>query len=351
MGVQIENIAPGDSKTFPKAGDTIDMHYVGTLQSNGSKFDSSRDRGQPFRTRIGVGQLIRGWDEGVPQLSLGQKARLICTPDYAYGPRGFPPSTFSTNQSSPPTPLLSLRLSSLPLMARSRLLSPRICNTARICFWRRRPYRLGCPTPRLVPRLVSVPWTYVSAFKTSIAIPGPLGRLRKSNAFEVEPFTVTFVVVTSNHVSVAYIVAEAITLVFHIVAATLHATAPTHINRSITFRTTTVAPARHILRVTAVIAAIVPSSSRVAALVRWLRARRAFSTGGHRCFALLIPRIFAPRHRWVHILVGVYWIETLDRLDRHHCGRNFLWMCRCTQLVQSAKACASLMDQWRQHWQ
>ncbi|WFD36854.1 peptidylprolyl isomerase [Malassezia cuniculi] len=91
MGVQIESIAPGDGKTFPKAGDTIDMHYVGTLQSNGNKFDSSRDRGQPFRTRIGVGQLIRGWDEGVPQLSLGQKARLICSPDYAYGARGFPP--------------------------------------------------------------------------------------------------------------------------------------------------------------------------------------------------------------------------------------------------------------------
>lgn len=61
------------------------MHTdVGTLQ-NGSKFDSSRDRGQPFVTPIGVGRVIKGWDEGVPQLSLGQKARLICTPDYAYG--------------------------------------------------------------------------------------------------------------------------------------------------------------------------------------------------------------------------------------------------------------------------
>lgn len=67
------------------------MHYVGTLLDSGAKFDSSRDRGQPFETRIGVGQVIKGWDEGVPQLSLGQKARLICTPDYAYGARGFPP--------------------------------------------------------------------------------------------------------------------------------------------------------------------------------------------------------------------------------------------------------------------
>lgn len=91
MGFQVDTIAPGDGITFPKPGDTVDMHYVGKLQSNGNKFDSSRDRGQPFRTRIGVGQVIRGWDEGVQQLSLGQKANLICSPDYAYGARGFPP--------------------------------------------------------------------------------------------------------------------------------------------------------------------------------------------------------------------------------------------------------------------
>jgi FK506-binding protein 1 len=64
--------------------------YVGTLL-NGNKFDSSRDRGQPFKTKIGVQQVIKGWDEGVPQLSLGEKAILTCTPDYAYGERGFPP--------------------------------------------------------------------------------------------------------------------------------------------------------------------------------------------------------------------------------------------------------------------
>lgn len=66
---------------------------VGTLQ-DGSKFDSSRDRGSPFVTQIGVGRVIKGWDEGVPQLSVGQKANLICTPDYAYG--GFSPSTVVT---------------------------------------------------------------------------------------------------------------------------------------------------------------------------------------------------------------------------------------------------------------
>ncbi|KAK9468504.1 hypothetical protein V1512DRAFT_259660 [Lipomyces arxii] len=89
MGVTVDRISPGDGKTFPKVGDFVSMHYVGTLE-NGKKFDSSRDRGKAFQTKIGVGQVIKGWDEGVPQLSLGEKARLTITGDYAYGPRGFP---------------------------------------------------------------------------------------------------------------------------------------------------------------------------------------------------------------------------------------------------------------------
>lgn len=63
---------------------------LGTL-ANGSKFDSSYDRGKPFECTIGVGAVIKGWDEGVPQLSIGQKARLRISPDYGYGSRGFPP--------------------------------------------------------------------------------------------------------------------------------------------------------------------------------------------------------------------------------------------------------------------
>ncbi|KAJ8101142.1 hypothetical protein POJ06DRAFT_281033 [Lipomyces tetrasporus] len=89
MGVTVTPIAPGNGVDFPKVGDTVSMHYVGTLE-NGKKFDSSRDRGKPFDTKIGVGRVIRGWDEGVPQLSLGEKARLTITGDYAYGSRGFP---------------------------------------------------------------------------------------------------------------------------------------------------------------------------------------------------------------------------------------------------------------------
>merc|ERR1719161_3102098 len=78
----------GDGANFPKQGDTVTMHYTGTLTFNGAKFDSSVDRGQPFVTKIGVGQVIKGWDEGVPQMSLGEKAVLKMTADYGYGSRG-----------------------------------------------------------------------------------------------------------------------------------------------------------------------------------------------------------------------------------------------------------------------
>ena len=63
------------------------MHYTGTL-TDGSKFDSSVDRGKPFSFTIGVGQVIKGWDEGVIKMSLGEKATLNITSDFGYGERG-----------------------------------------------------------------------------------------------------------------------------------------------------------------------------------------------------------------------------------------------------------------------
>ncbi|KAF9007880.1 hypothetical protein BDQ17DRAFT_1350158 [Cyathus striatus] len=78
MGVTIDIISPGDGSTFPKKGGIQStIHYIGTLP-DGKVFDSSRDRGSPFETEIGVGKVIKGWDEGTLTI-------------FAYGARGFPP--------------------------------------------------------------------------------------------------------------------------------------------------------------------------------------------------------------------------------------------------------------------
>lgn len=91
FGVTKEVSQPGDGKTFPQKGDQVTMHYTGTLAANGKKFDSSRDRNKPLAFRIGEGQVIRGWDEGVPTMSLGEKATLRISPDYGYGDRAVGP--------------------------------------------------------------------------------------------------------------------------------------------------------------------------------------------------------------------------------------------------------------------
>lgn len=74
----------------PKPGQKVIVHYVGTL-TNGNKFDSSRDRNKEFKFTLGKGEVIKGWDEGVATMKIGEVAKLTCTPDYAYGVRGYPP--------------------------------------------------------------------------------------------------------------------------------------------------------------------------------------------------------------------------------------------------------------------
>lgn len=64
------------------------MHYKGTLKDGGTKFDSSYDRGAPFSFKIGKGEVIKGWDEGVMTMSLGEKAILHITSDFGYGTQG-----------------------------------------------------------------------------------------------------------------------------------------------------------------------------------------------------------------------------------------------------------------------
>ncbi|KAK3807627.1 MAG: hypothetical protein J3Q66DRAFT_82289 [Benniella sp.] len=90
MGVHKTTLVPGDGVHFPKPGNTVVVHYIGTLE-NGRKFDSSRDRGEAFATRIGVGHVIKGWDKGIPLMSLGERAILHISYDFGYGARGMPP--------------------------------------------------------------------------------------------------------------------------------------------------------------------------------------------------------------------------------------------------------------------
>src|SRR5712672_4482411 len=84
--LQIEDIREGTGPAA-KAGQTVVVHYVGTL-TNGTKFDSSRDRGQPFSFPLGGGRVIKGWDEGVQGMKVGGKRTLTIPPELGYGARG-----------------------------------------------------------------------------------------------------------------------------------------------------------------------------------------------------------------------------------------------------------------------
>jgi FKBP-type peptidyl-prolyl cis-trans isomerase len=73
-----------------RAGDTVEVHYTGTLL-DGSKFDSSLDRGRPFSFPLGAGMVIKGWDMGVVGMKVGEKVRLTIPASMGYGERGYPP--------------------------------------------------------------------------------------------------------------------------------------------------------------------------------------------------------------------------------------------------------------------
>jgi FKBP-type peptidyl-prolyl cis-trans isomerase len=74
----------------PKTGQTVVAHYTGMLP-DGKKFDSSVDRGTPFKFKLGARQVIKGWDEGFSTMKVGEERRLIIPPDLGYGARGYPP--------------------------------------------------------------------------------------------------------------------------------------------------------------------------------------------------------------------------------------------------------------------
>jgi FKBP-type peptidyl-prolyl cis-trans isomerase len=85
-GLKYVELKQGDGAT-PKTGQTVVVHYTGTLE-DGTKFDSSRDRNSPFQFKIGVGQVIKGWDEGVGTMKVGDRRKLIIPPELGYGARG-----------------------------------------------------------------------------------------------------------------------------------------------------------------------------------------------------------------------------------------------------------------------
>jgi len=83
----VEDITVGDGDAA-KAGDNVEVHYVGVSYSNGRQFDASWDRDETFEFRLGAGQVIPGWDRGVDGMKVGGQRRLTIPPDLAYGSAG-----------------------------------------------------------------------------------------------------------------------------------------------------------------------------------------------------------------------------------------------------------------------
>src|SRR3989344_4319696 len=85
-GLEYVEMVPGTGAS-PQTGQTVKVHYTGWL-TDGTKFDSSVDRGQLFEFTLGVGQVIKGWDEGVASMKVGGKRKLTIPASLGYGPRG-----------------------------------------------------------------------------------------------------------------------------------------------------------------------------------------------------------------------------------------------------------------------
>ena len=91
QGLKKKLVKEGEGWENPETGDEVEVHYTGTLL-DGTKFDSSRDRGTPFKFALGQGQVIKGWDEGIKTMKKGENAIFTIPPELAYGESGSPPT-------------------------------------------------------------------------------------------------------------------------------------------------------------------------------------------------------------------------------------------------------------------
>jgi peptidylprolyl isomerase len=85
--LQVTDVHEGDGPEA-KAGSTVQVHYVGVAHSTGEEFDASYNRGEPLTFRLGVGQVIEGWDQGVQGMKVGGRRQLVIPPHLGYGDRG-----------------------------------------------------------------------------------------------------------------------------------------------------------------------------------------------------------------------------------------------------------------------
>jgi peptidylprolyl isomerase len=93
--LKVTDVKPGTGEEA-KAGDFVQVHYTGTLK-DGKKFDSSKDRNEPFQFQLGAGQVIKGWDQGVAGMKVGGERKLVIPPELGYGARGTPDGTIPPN--------------------------------------------------------------------------------------------------------------------------------------------------------------------------------------------------------------------------------------------------------------
>jgi len=90
MGVEVTiTTAATEPRDIPKVGQTVEVDYTGRLE-DGTVFDSSRTRNKRFQFKVGAGEVIKGWDEGILQMAVGEEAIVKCSPEYAYGKKGYP---------------------------------------------------------------------------------------------------------------------------------------------------------------------------------------------------------------------------------------------------------------------